>query len=163
MAFEPPPTQATQALAGGRLLKDLLAGFFADHGLEVAHHRRVGMRAERRTEQVVGVADIGHPIADGLVDRVFQRAAAALHRAHLRAQQAHAQHVGLLAGDIDRAHVDHALQPQQRGDGGGGHAVLAGPGLGDDALLAHARASSAWPRALLILCAPECARSSRLR
>jgi hypothetical protein len=37
-----------------------------------------------------------------------------------------------------RAHVDHAFQPELGADGGGGHAVLAGAGLGDDAGLAHA-------------------------
>ena len=83
-------------------------------------------------------ADVGHPIADGLVDRVLERAAAAVHRADFGAQQAHAQHVGLLAGNIHRAHVDDALQPEQRRGGGGGHAVLPGAGLGDDAALAHA-------------------------
>ena len=36
------------------------------------------------------------------------------------------------------AHVDHALEAQQRADRGGRHAVLAGAGLGDDAPLAHA-------------------------
>ena len=40
--------------------------------------------------------------------------------------------------DVFRAHVDVALKPKQRGGGGGGDAVLAGAGLGDDALLAHA-------------------------
>ena len=36
------------------------------------------------------------------------------------------------------AHVDDALHAEQRADGRGGHAVLAGAGLGDDAMLAHA-------------------------
>ena len=48
--------------------------FVADHALEVAHHHRIGMRAESGTEQVVGVADVGHPIAHGLADGVLQRA-----------------------------------------------------------------------------------------
>ena len=42
--------------------------------------------------------------------------------------------------DVGRAHVDDAVQAEQGADGGGGDAVLAGPGLGDDALLAHALA-----------------------
>src|SRR5690606_902194 len=36
------------------------------------------------------------------------------------------------------AHVDHALQAEARGDGGAGHAMLAGAGFGDDPGLAHA-------------------------
>ena len=43
-----------------------------------------------------------------------------------------------LAAHVLRAHVDHAVHAQQRADGGGGHAVLAGAGFGDDAPLAHA-------------------------
>ena len=37
-----------------------------------------------------------------------------------------------------RAHVDDAGQAEQRADGRGGDAVLAGAGLGDDPALAHA-------------------------
>jgi hypothetical protein len=51
---------------------------------------------------------------------------------------AHAEYVGRLTRDIFRTHVDRAGQVEQRADGGGGHAVLAGAGLGDDAGLAHA-------------------------
>ena len=88
MAFEPPPTQAMQRIRQPPGLgQDLLARLAPDDRLEIAHHGRVGMRAERRAQQVVGVAHIGHPVADGLVDGVFQGAAAAFHRAHLGAQQ----------------------------------------------------------------------------
>ena len=59
-------------------------------------------------------------------------------RHHLGAEQLHAEHVGLLPLDVGRAHVDGAGQAEQRADGGGGDAVLAGAGLGDDAGLAHA-------------------------
>ena len=55
-----------------------------------------------------------------------------------RAEQAHALHVGQLAADVLRAHVDDALQAEQRAGGGGRDAVLAGAGLGDDPRLAHA-------------------------
>jgi hypothetical protein len=58
----------------------LFAGFLADHRLEVAHHLRIGMRAGRRADQVIGVVDIGHPVAQRLVHRVLQRAVAGGHR-----------------------------------------------------------------------------------
>jgi hypothetical protein len=85
------------------------------------------------------------------------------HRHHGGAQQLHAVDIGALALDVFAAHVDHAFQAVARADGGRGHAVLAGAGLGDDARLAHAPASMAWPMVLLILCAPVWLRSSRLR
>ena len=53
--------------------------------------------------------------------------------------------------------------PEQGGRGGGGHAVLAGAGLGDQAGLAHALGPAApGPSTLLILCEPVWLRSSRL-
>ena len=59
-------------------------------------------------------------------------------RHHCRAQQLHAVDVLGLALDVFAAHVDHAFEAEAGADGGGGHAVLAGAGLGDDARLAHA-------------------------
>ena len=35
----------------------------ADHALEVAHHRRIGMRAGDGADAIIGVMDVGHPIA----------------------------------------------------------------------------------------------------
>ena len=60
------------------------------------------------------------------------------HGADLGPEQLHAEHVQALALDVDLAHVDEALEAEQGGRGGGGHAVLAGPGLGDQPALAHA-------------------------
>ena len=57
---------------------------------------------------------------------------------HLGAQHLHADHVGLLPRHVDRAHIDHAFEAEARAERRGGDAMLAGAGLGDDALLAHA-------------------------
>ncbi len=51
---------------------DLLAHLVADHRLEVAHHRRIGMRAGRRADDVVGGLDIRDPVAQRLVQGVLQ-------------------------------------------------------------------------------------------
>src|SRR5690606_3127350 len=56
----------------------------------------------------------------------------------LRAEQPHAEDVQRLAMNVDLAHVDDAVEAEQGAGGRGGDAVLAGPGFGDDALLAHA-------------------------
>ena len=95
------------------------------------------MRTERRAEQVKRVLDVGHPVADRLVDGVLERLAAALDRDHFRAEQLHAKDVGLLAGDVDAAHVDVAVETEQRAGGRAGDAMLTRAGLGDDPLLAH--------------------------
>ena len=131
--------QATR-LSGRRpsSLEHLRAGLVADDALEVAHHGGVGMRAGGGADAIEGVGDIGHPVAQRLVHRVLERARARLHRPHFRAQHLHAEDVRLLPLDVDRAHIDDALQPEPRAGGGGRDAVLAGARLGDDALLAHA-------------------------
>ena len=63
---------------------------------------------------------------------------AALHGNDLGAEEPHAEDVERLALDVHGPHVHLAVQSEERGGGGRGHAVLAGTGLGDDALLAHA-------------------------
>ena len=63
---------------------------------------------------------------------------AGMHRPHLGAQQLHAKHVRLLPLDVGGAHIDHARIAEARRHRGGRHAMLAGAGFGDDALLAHA-------------------------
>ena len=57
--------------------------------------------------------------------------------AHLRAEQPHPLDVGRLPAHVLAAHVDDALEAEARADRGGRDAVLAGAGLGDDALLAE--------------------------
>ncbi|MCY1389713.1 hypothetical protein D9M71_45150 [compost metagenome] len=116
----------------------LLAGFLADHGLEVTDHRRVRVRTGHGADQVEGAVDVGHPVTQGFVHCILERAGAGDHRDNLGAQQLHAENVGLLAFDVSGAHVDHAIQAETCSHGGSGHAVHAGAGLGDDALLAHA-------------------------
>ena len=139
MAFEPPPIAGDEAVGQPALrLEHLRPRLVADHALEVAHHHRIGMRAGGGADAVEGVGDIGHPVAQRLVHRVLERARARLDRAHLGAQHLHAEDVRLLPLDVDRAHVDDAVEAEARAGGRGGDAVLAGAGLGDDALLAHA-------------------------
>ncbi len=117
----------------------LLARLVADDALEVTHHRRIRMRAGDRTDAVEGVGDIGDPVAQRLVHRILERVRAGRDRAHFGAEHFHAQHVRLLPLDIDRAHIDDAGQAELGAKRGGGDAMHAGAGLGDDALLAHAQ------------------------
>ena len=55
----------------------------------------------------------------------------------LGAEQPHPGDVERLPLGVDLAHVDDALEAEQRAGGGGGDAVLTGAGLGDDPRLAH--------------------------
>ena len=68
----------------------------------------------------------------------FKRAAAGRHAAHGRAEQAHPDDVQRLARHVVGAHVDVALEAEQRAHGGGRDAVLSRACLGNHALLPHA-------------------------
>ncbi len=96
------------------------------------------VRARDGAEQVVRVLDVGDPVAQGFVDGVLQDLVAKGHLDHFGAEHTHAGHVEGLTAGVDLAHVDAALEAEHGAHGGGGHAVLAGAGLGDHAGLAHA-------------------------
>ena len=89
MAFEPPPMQAT-SVSGRRPSASIIccARLRADDRLEIADHRRIGMRTRRRADEVISVANVGDPIAQRFVHGVFQRAGAGRHRIDLGAEQA---------------------------------------------------------------------------
>ncbi len=101
------------------------------------------MRAGDGADDVERVRAGAGPVAEGFVHRVLERGGARGDGDDLRAEQFHAADVGRLAADVFRAHEDLALEPEAGGDGGGGDAVLAGAGLGDDAFLAHAAGEEA--------------------
>ena len=122
-----------------QIVQALLPRFAADHGLEVADDHREGMRADDGAQDVVRVGHRGHPVAHGFVDRVAQRAGAGGDRAHLGSQHPHVEDVEPLAADVFLAHVDDTVEPESGTGRGGGDAVLPGPRLGDDPLLAHAQ------------------------
>ena len=119
-------------------LKNLLSRFAPGDLVKVAHHGGIRMRSQHAAQQVMRGAHVGHPVAHGFVDRVLQGAGTRIHAADFRAQQPHAEDVELLPPHVFRPHVHDAFKAQQRAHRGGGHAMLPGAGLGDDAMLAHA-------------------------
>ena len=120
-----------------RLVLDLHARLETDHPLKVTDHRRERMRARRGAEAVIRVVGVGHPVSERLVDRVLERLGPGLHRHDFGSEQPHPRDVQRLPGGVDGAHVDHTVQAQQRTRRRGGHPVLTGAGLRDDARLAH--------------------------
>ena len=95
------------------------------------------MRPERRAKQVVGVADIGHPIAHRFVDRILQRLAAGIDLTNRGAEQLHADDVQRLTTHVLGAHVDMAFEAKQRAGGRSRNTVLTCAGFRDDSRLAH--------------------------
>ncbi len=133
------------------LLEDLLTGLVADAALQIAHDGRVGSGPDGRAEDVVRVADVGHPVADRGGDRLLECPRAVLDRADLGAEHPHALDVGRLAAHVLRAHVDDALQAEERAGRGARDAVRAGARLGDHARLAHALGEQRLPERVVEL------------
>src|SRR5215472_6454902 len=131
--------------------QNLRAGLAADDGMKVTDHGGIGMSAQNTAQQVVGGADVGHPVTHGLIDSIFEGLRAGFHAAHLRAQQTHAEDVEFLAPHVFHAHVNHALVAEERADCGRGHAVLPGAGFSDDPALAHAPRQQRLPQAVVDL------------
>src|SRR5262245_36372314 len=131
------------------LLEDLCAGFAADYRLEFANHEGIRMRPEHRSEQVIGVFDVGDPITHCLVDGVLQRPAAGVDRADLGAQQPHAEDVERLPLHIFRTHVDVAFETEKRASGGRRNAVLSGAGFGHDAAFPHSHGEKGLPHGVV--------------
>src|SRR3546814_3175794 len=63
----------------------------------------IGVRAGDGADDVEGVVDVGDPVAQRLVHRVLERPGACLDRDDFSAEQFHAEHIGLLPRDVDRA------------------------------------------------------------
>ena len=92
------------------------------------------MRADDRTDHVMRVLDVRHPVAQSFVDRVLERRRTGFDGDDLGPQHLHPHDVQVLAPDVGCAHEDDARQPEVRRRRRGRDAVLPGPGLGDDPL-----------------------------
>ena len=95
------------------------------------------MWANHRANDVKRVIGIAHPVPDGFVGGVFQGLASACSRTHFRTQHFHPHYVQVLAFNVFRTHVHHALHPEFGAYGGRSYAVLSGAGFGNDACFAH--------------------------
>lgn len=149
---------AAAADAGGddvrqvsRHFQDLFARLDADDVLEIPHHHRERMWADDRADAidlVFRIADVG---AKRGIHRFLEGFEAVGGGDHARAEDLHAGDVGRLLGDVHLAHVDVAFEAEVGGGGGERHAVHAGPGLGDEFLLAHVSREQALAHAVVEL------------
>ena len=165
IAFEPPPTQAMTASGSRPVSSQHLAARLDPDDRAGSRGPSPGTGAgpsPSRCSSACG-STVATQSRNASLIASLRVAAAGLHRDHLGAEHPHPGHVERLPPGVVLAHVDDAVQAEQRAGGRGGDAVLArrrsrrSPGV-----LPIRRVSSAWPSTLLILCEPVCARSSRL-
>ena len=93
------------------------------------------MRTGGRAKDVVGRLNVGHPVTEGLVDRILERRRTRGHSDNLGAEHLHARDVQSLALGVLTSHVDRAIEAKESSCGRGSHTVLAGPSLRDDTRL----------------------------
>jgi hypothetical protein len=109
------------------------------------------MRPGDRADDVERIVDMGNPVAQGLIHRVFQGRGPRMHGHHLGAEQLHAENVGLLPLDVGVAHIDDARDVEERAGRRRRDTVLARAGLGDDPALFHAARQQHLPEAIVDL------------
>ena len=95
------------------------------------------MRTCSSAENVVRGLHIRHPVTERFVNGVLERLRPLSHTNDFRAEHLHAGYVECLTFGVFRAHIDRAVQAQQRRGRCGGNAVLSGSGLSDDTGLAQ--------------------------
>ena len=136
-------TRAIEAMIDGGVgqrtgeFEHLRPGFVPDAAGEVTNHGRERVRASGGAEQVTRRVDAGHPIAQRLIDRIFEGATAGHHRDDLRTKHLHARHVEFLPLRVNLAHVNHAVQIEVGAGRRRSDTVLAGAGFGDRARLSY--------------------------
>ena len=95
------------------------------------------MRTSRRTEDVVGRLDVGHPVTERLVNRILERRRTCGHSDNLGAKHLHARDIQGLTLGVLTPHVDRAVEAKESGGGRGGDTVLPRAGLRNNARLAQ--------------------------
>src|SRR3990172_10640987 len=95
------------------------------------------MRADHGTDDVMGIAHICHPIANGFVSGILERLRPAEPRLYTRSKHVHPEHIQALSMNILFAHVDHALESHESRHRSRSYPVLPCPSLSDDAPFAH--------------------------
>ena len=108
------------------------------------------MRSHRRAQHIEHLR-IVNPHGQSFIHGFLERALAAFGGQHARAEHFHADHIQMLAFDIHFAHADGAFQPHERRARRSGHAMLPGPGFGNDPLFAHAFGQQALPQRIVDL------------
>ena len=118
-------------------LLELFARLDADDRLKIAHHHGERMRPNSRADAVDRLLVVRQIILKSRIDSFLERLRAARDGHDLRAEHLHARHIRRLLLDVDLAHVDRAVEPEEGRRRRERHAVLSRARLGNDALLAH--------------------------
>jgi len=100
-------------------------------------------------DEIVGGFEIGDPITECLVDRVFQSPRTQFDRNNLCSEHANSEDIEGLTSYIFSAHVDGALHTKTSTNGCGCYTVLSSAGFCNDALLAYPTSEKDLPNGIV--------------
>mmetsp|Transcript_16550 Transcript_16550/g.30032 ORF Transcript_16550/g.30032 Transcript_16550/m.30032 type:complete len:523 (+) Transcript_16550:478-2046(+) len=119
------------------LIKHLRLNLSSHHRLEVSHNRGEGVGSNSRSNEVVSITHIRHPITHSLVNRILQRRLTIMHRDNLRSQRVHTENIQLLTFAIHSTHVHSAVQAKLGTNGRRRNTMLPRTSLGNDTRLTN--------------------------
>mmetsp|Transcript_20694 Transcript_20694/g.40644 ORF Transcript_20694/g.40644 Transcript_20694/m.40644 type:complete len:382 (-) Transcript_20694:398-1543(-) len=129
----------------------LVLGLVTDDALEVTHDRGERVRANGRTDNVVGVADVGDPVAHGLIDGILEGLSTTGDTNDLSTKDLHAENVKRLATHVLLTHVHGTVKVEKSTGSGGCDTMLTSTSLSNDTLLANALGEKALSESVVNL------------
>ena len=96
------------------------------------------MRSRHGANDVMRRVDVGNPVPQGFIQRVFQGLRPGMHRNHASTEQLHPIHIRTLPLDIRLSHINDTLQAQSGGNRRRRHPMLSCARLGNHPGFAHA-------------------------
>ena len=113
------------------------------------------MRSQNRTKNVKRILHIGHPVADGLINRILQGFATRMNTRNFRTQEPHAKHIERLPFHIFNTHINFALETKHRRHSCRCHAVLSGTSLGNNPRFTHPVGEQNLPHGMIDFMRPR--------
>ena len=95
------------------------------------------MGTDDRAQDVVGIFHRCHPVTHRFIDGVPQGSRTTCNWPHFGPHGSHDEHIELLPTNILFSHVHHTGKSKSSTSGGGRHAMLTRPSLGDDSFFPH--------------------------
>ena len=108
--------------------------FYANNRLQLSDQKWVGMRTDNRTNNVIGVVWMGHPITESLINGSAQCFIARIDRNNFGSKLQHPINIGRLSFYVHASHVDHTGNANTSTSSGYGNTVLTGSGFSNHSL-----------------------------
>ena len=107
------------------------------------------MRASYRSDDVMGLSNVGGPVPECLIQGVLKCTAAGVHADNTGSHELHAEDIKRLPLHVFGSHVHVTFKSEPCSYRCGCHAVLPGAGFGNNTWLAHAPGQEDLPHGVV--------------